>query len=87
MLETQIAVPPEMAELVRWFVDTVTPLATEAGWSVTVNGGNDGRVSVETRQVRRTAIHAGERRTETRDIRNFRLVTPLKPRSGEPIKT
>lgn len=84
MLETHIAVPPEMAELVRWFVDTVTPLRAESGWSVTVNAGNDGRVSAEMRQVKRTAIHAGERRTETRDIRNFRLVTPLKPRGAKP---
>ena len=85
MLETHVAVPPEMAELVRWFVETVTPLAAENGWSVTVNG-NAGTAVTDVRRTGRTQIEGGERRHETRDIRNFRLLTPPKTRCAEPTK-
>lgn len=80
MLKEQLVVPPEMAELVRWIVETVMPLENTSGWSVTLNGSGAGQVVAEVRRVERTAIVAGERHIQTRDIRNFRFKTPPKPR-------
>lgn len=82
MLQKQVAVPAHLAELVSWFVATVTPLVEQGGWSVTVNG-NAGSVQTDVRQTVREVVENGESRTEKRHIRNFRVTTPLKPRGIE----
>jgi len=72
MLHEQIRVRPELAELVAWFVATVEPLVDENGWSVTVNG-NAGTLQTDVRRTARIATDDGERRTEVRDLRQFRM--------------
>ena len=72
MLEKQMRVRPELAELVAWFIATVEPLVDENGWSVTVNG-NAGTLQTDVRRTKRTVTSDGEQRTEVRDIKVFRL--------------
>lgn len=60
-------VPPHLMDLVAWFVETVTPLVDENGWSVTVNG-NAGTVQTDVRRTAREKTATGERRHEVRDL-------------------
>lgn len=73
MLHKQVAVPPEIAELVAWFVATVEPLTEQDSWSVNFNG-NSGTVQADVRIVEHSVTEAGDkRRVETKDSRTFFL--------------
>lgn len=66
-------VPPDIADLVKWFVATVGPLSTENGWQISFNG-NSGTVQADVRMVEHTTTAAGDkRRVEIRDSKEFRL--------------
>lgn len=77
MLDKQMRIRPELAELIVWFIETVEPLVDENGWSVTVNG-NAGTLQTDVRRTARTATDDGEERTEVRRLREFRLKRTFK---------
>lgn len=72
MLQKQMSVPVELAELVAWFVETVQPLVGENGWSVTVNGSAY-NVVTDVKVVERIDNDEVDMRIERRLMRQFKL--------------